>query len=159
MQPLLTCGHHPCSSSVVCPQPARQTYMPAPLQQQAEAHEAWQPAGFLTLPCGPCRPRAAPAAIMWPLPSSCGLCLRSSQSLAVRQLRTGPLPLLLQPRPQLPCRVRHGQVWGGPCSSPESTAVSSGKSSNTLGEIRQRPAYITNYLFCTRQSCLTFTLE
>jgi hypothetical protein len=27
------------------------------------------------------------------------------------------------------------------------------------GEIRQRPAYINEYLFCTQQSCLTLTLE
>jgi hypothetical protein len=53
--------------------------------------------------CGPCRPHAAPAAIMRPLPSSCSLCQRSSRSLAVCRLRTGPLPLLLQPQPQLPC--------------------------------------------------------
>ncbi len=45
------------------------------------------------------------------------------------------------------------------CSGPESTAVSSGKSSNALGEIRQRPAYINEYLFCTQQSCFTLTLE
>jgi hypothetical protein len=100
--------------------------------------------------CGPCRPHMAPAANMRLLPSSCGPCQRSSRSLAVRRLRTSPLPLLLQPRPQLPCRVRRSRVWGGPCSGPESIAVSSGKSSNAWGEIHQRSAYINQYLFCTQ---------
>jgi hypothetical protein len=39
------------------------------------------------------------------------------------------------------------------CSGLGSTAVSSGKSSNALEEIRQRPAYINQYLFCAQQSC------
>ncbi len=60
------------------------------------------------------------------------------------------------PAPVLIC---HGRVWGGPCSSPESTAVSSDKSSKVLGEIHQKPAYINEYLFCTQQSRLTFKLE
>jgi hypothetical protein len=48
--------------------------------------------------CSPCRPHVAPAALMRPLLPSC----LSSRSLAARRFLTGPLPLLLQPRPQLP---------------------------------------------------------
>jgi hypothetical protein len=58
------------------------------LQQPAEAHEAWQPAGFVTHP-------AAPAAIMGPLLPSCGPCCRHAAPAAVihpQPLSCGPLP-------------------------------------------------------------------
>jgi hypothetical protein len=123
--------------------------------------------------CGPCRPLAAPATIMRPLPPSCSPCRPHAALAAVMQ----PLPakaheawqsagflsvlylFFFSLGPSSPAESAVAESGGAPVVArnlPPSAVVNPRTSG---GKIRQRPAYINEYPFCTQQSCLTLTLE
>jgi hypothetical protein len=150
--------HHAAPAAIMCARPpscgpCRHLVAPAavmrPLQPlQLACSSAGVQLSFRWVPChhhaAPAAIKQPPAAIMRPLPPSCGPCRHHAAPAAIVRPPAAIMRPLL-PRFELPCLVRCGQVWGGP----EFTAVSSCKSSYVLGEIRQRPPEAWLYLDST----------
>jgi hypothetical protein len=159
--------------------------------------------------CGPCHHHAAPAAIMQPLPLSCCPCRHHVTPAAIMLPMLpsvfllpscGPMPPSRSPllpssdpchhhaapccrqtalapfrthwldcqsstwffyslSPSSPAWSTMAESGGDPCSGPKSQMSAVVNPPMSWGKIRQSPAYISQYLFCTSQSCVTFTPE
>jgi hypothetical protein len=162
------CHHHMALAAIMRPLPPSWSF--------CDVKPGSPPASFLfmqPLPPsrGPSRPHAAPAALMRPLPPSCGPCRPHAALDVVMQplpakaheawQSAGFLPVLYlffcSLGPSSPAESAVAESGGAPVAAQNLSAVVNPQTS--WGKIRQRPAYINKYLFCTQQSCLTLTLE
>jgi hypothetical protein len=96
--------------------------------------------------CGPCRPHAA-------LPATAHEAWQPAGFLLVLYLFFCSLG------PSSPAESAVAESGGAPVAARNLPPLAVVNPRTPWGKIRQRPAYINEYLFCTQQSCLTLALE